>query len=85
MITPKEARNTMMKIESNDAYYGELQEELKLMAAYIAQQEKKDNLLELYRELLFITKFEKSISNDNYKECVNSIIALEIELKEEMK
>ncbi|NCC55424.1 MAG: hypothetical protein EOM11_08100 [Erysipelotrichia bacterium] len=50
MITPEEARNTMMKIESNDAYYGELQEELKLMATYITQQEKKDNLLELYRE-----------------------------------
>ena len=49
MITNEEAINTMMKIESNDAYYGELQEEFKLMATYIKQQEKKDNLLKLYQ------------------------------------
>ena len=52
VITHEEARNTMMKIESNDAYYGELQEELKLMATYISQQEVKQEPLVNYAKHL---------------------------------
>ena len=57
VITHEEARNTMMKIESNDAYYGELQEELKLMATYISQQqEAKEQRAKKVEEELKYTK-----------------------------
>ena len=45
IYTRRSKKHTMMKIErAMTPYYGELQEELKLMATYIAQQEKKDKL-----------------------------------------
>ena len=80
MITPEEARNTMMKIESNDAYYGELQEELKLMATYIAQQEKKDKLFE---RLFNVCKEYKhtSIGLSDDSEFLNVMVELEEEMK----
>ncbi len=51
MITHEEARNAMMKIESDDAYYGEFQEEHKLMATYIYQNEQRDKDVVRYFEL----------------------------------
>ena len=101
LITHDEARNTMIKIYIDDVYCGELEEEHKLMATYIAQQEKKDELLGLYKEksllleVLFvnvdntqINKYQMKGKSERYKrleEILIRIETLEKELKEELE
>lgn len=78
MITPEEARNTMMKFEAHDIYNGDFVHELKDMANYITQQEKKDKLLELYRYVWKTPILSQTIS---LEEAQNRIDELEEELK----
>lgn len=51
-ITHEQAREVMMKLESEDAYYGEYIEEHKIIATYIKQQERDSELSKLYKELV---------------------------------
>lgn len=52
MITHEEARSTMMKFEAHDIYDGDFVNELKDMANYITQQEKKEERAKKVEELL---------------------------------
>lgn len=76
-ITHEQAKEVMMKLESEDVYYGEYIEEHKIMATYIKQQERDSELSELYKELatLYRDRFD-------YTDSASEIQRLWVKIKE---